>query len=259
MPSFPHENGSETGGTEDDEGTGPRERPETPGADTPDETEQAASDDPALADGQPATPGQQRSDPEISDPTDAGGQAGTAEPPASDATATTDRVVHSGTTDPRGDTTAPLLGSAPDWADLVAGSVRRAGNGDVTITIEFAEPPEQPRSGTTANVASFHDLTGDGRIDLEIWLNHSEQGWFPSWRDHREAQAAFGEDAGLHIDTDDARLEIVVPAEHFGEAVAWRWSMGLEWGRHEWLGTSAAAHDLAPDEGFVTHGGEGGR
>lgn len=175
-------------------------------------------------------------------------------PPEPESGATPQGATRSAVSDPRGDTSSPLLGSAPDWADLVAGSVARADDGDVTLVVEFAEPPERPREGTTANVASFHDLTGDGRMDLEIWLNFSEQGWFPSWRDNREGEAAFGEDADLAIDVDGSRLEVLVPAERFGQARSWRWSLGLEWGRYEWLGTSAAAHDLAPDEGFVEHG-----
>jgi hypothetical protein len=156
--------------------------------------------------------------------------------------------------DPRGDTTKTLLGSAPAWADLVAGSVTRVGTGDVTITVELAAPPSSPSRGTTMNVAAFHDLTGDGHVDLEIWANWSDAGWYPSWRDNREGRAAFGAETGITVQTRDATLALVVPAERFGAHDRWRWSLGLEWGRYESLGTAAAAHDLAPDEGAVHHG-----
>jgi hypothetical protein len=161
--------------------------------------------------------------------------------------------VTSTVTDPRGDTTRTLLGSAPAWADLVAGSVGRTGTGDVTITLELAAPPSSPQRGTTMNVAAFHDLTGDGHVDLEVWANWSDAGWFPSWRDNREGRAAYGADTGIAVQMRDATLELVVPAERFGEHERWRWSLGLEWGRYESLGTAAAAHDLAPDEGAVAH------
>jgi hypothetical protein len=160
----------------------------------------------------------------------------------------------SAVTDPRGDTTKTLLGSAPAWADLVGGRVTRTGAGDVTITIELAVPPSPPQRGTTMNVAAFHDLTGDGLVDLEVWANWSDAGWYPSWRDNREGRAAYGADTGIAVRAHRATLELVVPAERFGEDDRWRWSLGLEWGRYGSLGSAAAAHDLAPDEGPVAHG-----
>ena len=175
------------------------------------------------------------------------------EAPADDE-AVSPEVVRSSVTDPRGDTTSPLLGSAPEWADLVGGSVERAGTGDVTLTLVLAAEPEPPREGTTMNVAAFHDLTGDGNIDLEVWGNWSADGWFPSWRDNLEGTAAFGDDTGIEVHADGPELQLVVPAGRFDDTTSWRWSMGLEWGRYEWLGSPAAAHDLAPDEGHVDHG-----
>ena len=163
-------------------------------------------------------------------------------------------VVRSSVTDPQGDTTSPLLGSAPEWADLVGGSVERSGTGDVTLTLVLAAEPEPPREGTTMNVAAFHDLTGDGNIDVEVWANWSADGWFPSWRNNIDGVAAYGDDTGIEVRADGAELQLVVPAERFDDTTSWRWSMGMEWGRYEWLGTSAAAHDLAPDEGHVDHG-----
>ncbi len=162
-------------------------------------------------------------------------------------------TVRSSVTDPRGDTTSPLLGSAPEWADLVGGSVERTGTGDVTLTVVLAEEPEPPSDGTTMNVAAFHDLTGDGHIDLEVWANWSADGWFPSWRDNLDGAVAYGDDSGVEVRANGPELQLVVPAGRFGDTESWRWSMGLEWGRYEWLGTSSAAHDLAPDEGHVPH------
>ena len=174
--------------------------------------------------------------------------------PAGDEADSSPEVVRSSVTDPQGDTTSPLLGSAPEWADLVGGSVERTGTGDVTLTLVLAAEPEPPSDGTTMNVAAFHDLTGDGNIDLEVWANWSADGWFPSWRDNLDGAAAYGDDTGIEVRADGPELHLVVSAERFADTTAWRWSMGLEWGRYEWLGTDAAAHDLAPDEGHVEHG-----
>jgi hypothetical protein len=161
--------------------------------------------------------------------------------------ATTSSVI-----DPRGDTSQPVLGRAPAAADLIHGRVR-SGDADVIISIELGAPPEADRS-TTLNVASFHDLTGDGAVDLEVWANHSEAGWFPSWRDNRAGRAAYGRTSGITVAADGATVTLTVPADRFGDATSWRWALGLEWGRYEWLGTQAAARDAAPDEGYVTHG-----
>jgi hypothetical protein len=171
--------------------------------------------------------------------------------PAGDVPAADDRSPLVPTYDPA---VADLdVADAAAWADLVAGTVARTGTGDVTVTAEFAAPPSSPQRGTTMNVASFHDLTGDGHVDLEFWANWSDAGWFPSWRDNRAGRAAYGRDTGISVRAQDATLELTIPAERFGTQDRWRWSLGLEWGRHEWLGTAAAAHDLAPDEGAVAH------
>jgi hypothetical protein len=159
----------------------------------------------------------------------------------------------SAVTDPAGDTSPPALGRAPTFADLVAGEVHSTA-AEVVVTFEFAAPPQDERD-TTLNVASFHDLTGDGQVDLEVWANHSEDGWYPSWRDNREGRAAFGPDSGVVARADGARLTLTVPAARFGGTTRWRWALGLEWGRYEWLGTAAAAHDAAPDTGLVEHPG----
>lgn len=218
--------------------------------------EQAPRSESEDADDASASPGSSPPDDEGPATPDGSGDEADAGDDATTGTAAEEpATVTSQVTDPAGDTTAPLLGSAPDAADLIAGNVERTGSGQVTVTIELAEAPEPPDEGTTMNVASFHDLTGDGEIDLELWLNHSEQGWFPSWRDNRAGEAAYGDESGLTLEVEGARLVLTVPAERVGDVTSWRWSLGLEWGRYEWLGTDAAAHDLAPDEGFVPHDG----
>lgn len=169
--------------------------------------------------------------------------------------ATTEPTVRSSVTDPRDDTpprcwAAPTTG--PTWW-----RGRSSGPAPATSRSPSSWPsrPDASGSGTPMNVASFHDLTGDGRIDLEVWSNWSEDGWFASWRDNREGRAAYGDEAGITLDHRGATLEAVVPAERFTDAAAWRWSLRLVSGRYEWLGTSDAAHDLAPDDGFVAHRG----
>ena len=214
----------------------------------PDEAPDAAGDEDAPA------PTADEADASAEEPAERENDQETTEEPTDEEAATSPEVLRSSVTDPRGDTTSPLLGSAPEWADLVGGSVERTGTGDVTLTMVLATEPEPPHEGTTMNVAAFQDLTGDGQIDLEVWANWSADGWFPSWRDNLDGAAAYGDDTGIEVRADGPELTLVVPAERFGDTDSWRWSLGLEWGRYEWLGTSAAAHDLAPDEGHVDHG-----
>jgi hypothetical protein len=238
----------------------PAEEEPEEATDASEDTDSAAPDDASGTDEAPAAAG----DEDAPAPTDE--SEAHAEEPAEDEAAedqpeqdaddepASPEVVRSSVTDPQGDTTSPLLGSAPEWADLVGGAVERTGTGDVTLTLVLAAEPEPPRGGTMMNVAAFHDLTGDGNIDLEVWANWSADGWFPSWRDNLDGVAAYGDDTGIEVLADGPELQFVVPAERFDDTTSWRWSMGLEWGRYEWLGTSAAAHDLAPDEGHVDHG-----
>lgn len=240
VPSFPPDD--DTDAAESAEDGGPPEGPEPT---EPDGTATREQPEPS-GDGEAADAADQSQDPREADEPDGAG--------ADSAESVEEQAVTSMVTDPRDDTTSPLLGGAPDWADLLAGEVERTDAGDVTLTIELAESPEEPEAGTTMNVASFHDLTGDGDVDLEVWLNHSRQGWFPSWRDNRAGEAAFGDDTGLAVEVTGPTIEVVVPGDLVGRPTSWRWSLGLEWGRYESLGSDDAAHDLAPDEGAVPHG-----
>lgn len=200
----------------------------------------------AAPDPEPSAPSRDRGDVDPSDADsegDPGASPAPTPPPATDST----------TTDPAGDTRPPALGDAPDYADLVGGRVVTTAEG-FTVTFELAATPRS-QEGATLNVASFHDLDGDGAVDLEVWANHGEDGWFPSWRDNREGRAAFGERSGVTVTAEGALVTLAVPAARLGGATRWRWASGLEWGRYEWLGTSAAATDTAPNDGFVTHAG----
>lgn len=241
VPSFPPDD------TDAAASVGDEDPPQEPHADPTEPDEARAPEQPEPSDDQEAaTAGDEPGGPREPDEPD-GADTDAAE-------SVEEQTVTSMVTDPRGDTTSPLLGSAPDWADLIAGEVERTDTGDVTLTIELVETPGEPDAGTTMNVASFHDLTGDGDIDLEVWLNHSREGWFPSWRDNRDGEAAFGDDTGLAVEVTGPTIEVVVPGDLVGRPTSWRWSLGLEWGRYERLGSDDAAHDLAPDEGAVPHG-----
>lgn len=239
-PSF------EPAAAEDDVPSDPAPTGPTPAAPEPDpsDDEPAASRDDPGSEGSEGPRGEDAEHAAPDDPDDppVDGEAVTEAPTV----ATTSSV-----TDPAGDTSRPVLGRAPAAADLLGGAVRTT-DGGFSVTFELAAAPESDRD-TTLNLASFHDLTGDGRVDLEVWANHSEAGWFPSWRDNREGRAAYGRRSGLGVEADGRRLTLTVPASLLGGATSWRWALALEWGRYEWLGTEAAARDQAPDQGAVDH------
>lgn len=225
-----------------------RDQPRTVGpADTQPDPAPSATASPPTAAPAPEPSATSRDPDDVDQPSDADPVGA----PGASAAPTAPPAPHSTATDPAGDTRPPVRGDAPDHADLVGSRVATTAGG-FTVTFELAAAPRS-QEGATLNVASFHDLDGDGAVDLEVWANHGEDGWFPSWRDNREGRAAFGERSGVTVTAEGARITLAVPAARLGGATRWRWASGLEWGRYEWLGTSAAATDAAPDDGFVTH------
>lgn len=196
------------------------------------------------------------------DPADPAGRPGPAprgntpaEPSPSAPAGPDPAVVASTTTDPAGDVYSPPLSSPPDWTDLRAGRVE-AGPGDVVVTVGVAAPlpQRQPDPDTTMNAALFADLDGDGRIDLEVWANLADDGWYPAYRRNDTGTAHFGPDSGITARPEGDQLHLTLPPELFDGARRYRWSLATQWGPYATLGTSTAAHDQAPDRGPVTHG-----
>lgn len=151
-------------------------------------------------------------------------------------------------TDPRGDTT-PSLEREPDWSDLVGAALERTGD-DFTLWVDLdgGAPDSSGSADHTMNVASFYDLTGDGRVDVEVWVNLADGGWDSALYDNRDRSAAFSTDDPIEVRVEDERLRVDFPASVLDGSSAFRWAIASEWGRYEQLGTALAVRDDAPDD-----------
>lgn len=150
--------------------------------------------------------------------------------------------------DAAGDVTASAE-QAPKWADLTRGVLSRTGEGfELRVRAADRFPDRAPDADRAMNVASFFDVDGDGSLDYEIWLDLAERGWSARYFDHRAKTAAHQEKSGVTVTVAAGTLVARFPLSHLRGAETLRWSLASEWGRHEVLGTAAAARDDAPDD-----------
>ena len=150
-------------------------------------------------------------------------------------------------TDPTGDLTVSV-DRPPRYADLAGATLSRSAAG-FELRVRLAD--KAPASGTkerTMNVASFYDVSGDGTIDYEVWLNLAAHGWGGAYFDRTRPRGnRFGDQAGVTIEVVGNEVVARFPLAHLGGAERFRWSVASEWGRYEVIGTAAAARDDAPD------------
>ena len=114
-------------------------------------------------------------------------------------------------------------------------------------------PDRAPSDEHSMNVVSFYDVDGDGTIDYEIWLNLADDGWYPGYFPPAGAGPnRFRERSGVSVSVAGDELVAAFPLGHLGDGTDFRWSVASEWGRHEALGTPAAARDDVPDDdGYI--------
>lgn len=148
--------------------------------------------------------------------------------------------------DRQGDVTFSL-DRRPRWADLVGGTLTRRGDGyELRVKLAGAVPSTY-ETERTINIASFFDVTGDGSIDYEVWVNLASEGWGGSYFDNTRTGANRINDEALAITPTGNELVISFPLTHLAAAERMQWAMAMEWGRYEVIGTAAAARDDAPD------------
>ncbi len=158
---------------------------------------------------------------------------------------------------------APLIGSipddtgdlrglgasqAPDHADLAqALLVRRGDRG--TIRITFAAPaPESGDGDEILNVATYHDVTGDGRIDREIWASLTADGWGTSWHDLRTGESRYAADDDVEVAIEQGELVLTFPFTALADATTSRWMVATQWGTATTLMAGDGVRDDAPDD-----------
>jgi hypothetical protein len=173
-----------------------------------------------------------------------GGQTPTTAASASPSTAITPTT--GSITDKRGDVTLSV-DRPPAWADLLGGTLTRRAEGYELRVKLGGEVPSTYERDRTINIASFYDVTGDGSIDYEVWVNLASGGWGGSYFDNTRRGANRINDDALAITPVGDELVITFPLSHLASAERMRWAMASEWGRYEVIGTAAAARDDAPD------------
>ena len=149
--------------------------------------------------------------------------------------------------DPTGDLTVSV-DRPPRYADLAGATLTRSASG-FELRVRLGDnAPATGAEGRTLNVASFYDVTGDGGVDYEIWLNLGEGGWGGAYFDNtRRGGNRFGQQAGVTVEVAGNEVVGRFPLAHLASAETFRWSLASEWGRYEVIGTTAAARDDAPD------------
>lgn len=148
--------------------------------------------------------------------------------------------------DRQGDVTFSL-DRRPDWADLIGGTLTRRGDGyELRVKLGGAVPSTY-ETERTINIASFYDVTGDGSIDYEVWVNLAAEGWGGSYFDNTRTGANRINDEALTITPTGDELVVSFPLAHLAAAERMQWALAMEWGRYEAIGTAAAARDDAPD------------
>lgn len=149
--------------------------------------------------------------------------------------------------DPAGDLAGDDPERAPAWADVVGATIRlHEGRGE--IVLRFAgQVPATGRDGEAVNVATFHDLTGDGRIDREIWASQTSDGWGTSYWDRQADTVRFADEDEVDVEVDADTVRLSFPAGHLADATTGRWQVTLEWVDQALL-TQRLAVDDAPDD-----------
>lgn len=171
-----------------------------------------------------------------------------ADPATTPAGEAADPAVRGALSDGTGDLRGLAAARAPDHADLRQLDLV-VGTQEAQIRIAFAAPaPESAEGDSILNVATYHDVTGDGHIDYEIWASLTSDGWGTSWFDIREGTARFAADDDVEVEVVDGALLLTFPPSHLGGARSGRWLASSEWGTVVDMSAGASAKDDAPDD-----------
>ena len=151
-------------------------------------------------------------------------------------------------TDGTGDLEGLNRSNAPGYADLRAVRLEMAGDRG-TIRVDFAAPaPEAGEGDEIVNVATYHDVTGDGNVDYEIWASLTSDGWGTSWYDLRNGTARFAADDDVDVEIEDGTLVLTFPASHLDGARSGQWLASSEWGTSLAMSAGTTVTDDAPDD-----------
>lgn len=173
----------------------------------------------------------------------------TATPTPEDDTPPAEPVPLSGTlVDGTGDLRGLESSRAPGYADLrEVVLTMRPDRG--RIAISFAEPaPDAGEDDEILNVATYHDVTGDGKVDYEIWASMTANGWGTSWFDLRTGTARYAADDDVEVEVVDGVVVLTFPSSHLDGARSGRWLASSEWGTGLSISSGTSAVDDVPDD-----------
>lgn len=150
--------------------------------------------------------------------------------------------------DASGDLRGLAASQAPDHADLTQARLVRQGDRG-TIRITFAGPaPESGDGDEILNVATYHDVTGDGRIDREIWASLTANGWGTSWHDLRAGESRYAAEDDVEVAIEQGELVLTFPFSALADATTSRWMVATQWGTGTTLMAGDGVRDDAPDD-----------
>lgn len=175
---------------------------------------------------------------------------GTGEPtsPATPTAAPTASTLRGVLTDGTDDLSGLQSGQAPEYADLREVTLTMGG-AQGRITLGFAGPaPEAGEGDEILNVATYHDVTGDGNVDYEIWASLTADGWGTSWYDIRNGTARFAAEDDVEVEVVDGVVVLTFPPSHLDDARSGRWLASSEWGTALSMSSGTSATDDAPDD-----------
>lgn len=153
--------------------------------------------------------------------------------------------------DPDDDAVGGVEDDPPPWTDLAGVTLVRQGNAyALRVQLAGGDAPETSDGESTMNIASFHDVDGDGGVDHEIWANLGPEGWGGAWFDD-EGNAAFGEDSNVSVEVDGDEVVILFPDVMLDQPDRFRFSVASEYGDMGVLGSSFARRDDVPNDDEV--------
>lgn len=169
---------------------------------------------------------------------------------ASGPSGSTPRPTSASVDDPTGDVRGV---GTPAWADLSAGTLRRAGDGWTLELRMGAEVPAATSGDQVLDLTLWVDRHGDGTIDDEVLAQLGGDGWTTAYRDPDGAR--YGADSGVSVRSAGAVVTVTMPPTHLGGSRTLQWALGAELGSLAAMTAGTASRDTAPDAGAAAFPG----
>lgn len=153
-----------------------------------------------------------------------------------------------------GDVSGQDAQSAPSWADVTGADIV-VHDQQATIVLTLAgDVPDATADGEFVSIGTFHDITGDGYIDREVWAAGSADGWGTSFWNNDDESVAFGAEDDVDLELHGRQVRLTFPASHLDDVRTGRWQVTLEWVEETLLSERLAVDDAPDDRSGATWG-----